>query len=135
MSRRERQRRSPVRIELTALVDVVLLLLIFFMVSARLVPDFAFELELPRAQSASEIEFEAEDLRIAVDAEDRYFLSGEAASMAVLEARFLEARETRVVLDADKAASHGAVMRVLDAAKSAGIESVQIAADAQAAAD
>ncbi len=128
MTASTRQRRSPVRIELTALVDVVLLLLIFFMVSARLMPEFAFELELPSARAASEVELHTNELRIAVDAEDSYFLSGEAVTFAYLEARLSDADHPIVVLDAYTDASHGAVVRILDAAEAAGIDAVRIAA-------
>ncbi len=129
MNARARQRRSPVRIELTALVDVVLLLLIFFMVSARFTPDIAFELALPSAGAASEVESGTAEIRIAVDADDRYFLLGEVATFAQLAARLSETEEdVAVVLEADKAASHGAVVRILDAAKAAGLDSVRIAA-------
>ena len=132
MKRPAEQRRSPVRIELTALVDVVLLLLIFFMVSARLVPEFGIELELPEAQAASRIESDASELHVLVDSRDRYFMTGEQVTIAALEAKLEVAKATEVVIEADTAASHGAVMRVLDAAKMAGLESVRISADARA---
>ncbi len=130
MNVRARHRRFPVRIELTALVDVVLLLLIFFMVSARFVPELAFELELPSAGTASEVESGSAEIRIVVDADDRYFVSGEAVTFAYLATRLSETEEAvTVVLEADKSASHGAVVRVLDAAKTAGLDSVRIAAE------
>lgn len=129
MRRAQPKRRSPVRIELTALVDVVLLLLIFFMVSARLVPEFGFELQLPAAKSAASIAEDTRVLRVLVDAEGQYFIEHESVSVSELEARFSEAaRDRLVLLEADEAASHGAVIRVLDAAKLAGMESVQLAA-------
>ena len=130
MTRRTSQRRSPVRIELTALVDVVLLLLIFFMVSARLTPDFAFELDLPDAQAADAVESESRDLRVQVDAENRYLLSGEHVSIDTLEQAFSQADADQVlVVQADRHASHGAVVGVLDAAQVAGLESVRVATE------
>ena len=130
MRRTKPKRRSPVRIELTALVDVVLLLLIFFMVSARLVPEFGFELQLPTAKSAASLTEGPQVLRVSVDAEGQYFVEGEVVPVSELEARLSEAAYSRLVLlEADEAASHGAVIRVLDAAKLAGVESVQLAAE------
>ena len=130
MRRASLKRRSPVRIELTALVDVVLLLLIFFMVSARLVPEFGFELQLPSAKSATSLTEDQQVLRVLVDAEGQYFIEHELVPVSELESRLLEAAQNRLVLlEADEAASHGAVIRVLDAAKLAGVESVQLAAE------
>lgn len=130
MSRARTKRRSPVRIELTALVDVVLLLLIFFMVSARLVPEFGFELQLPSAKSAASLTEDPQVLRVLVDAEGKYFIGPDLVPAAELETRFSEAAHSGLVLlEADEAASHGAVVRVLDAAKLAGVESVQLAAE------
>lgn len=123
-------RRFPVRIELTALVDVVLLLLIFFMVSTRLVPEFGFELSLPQAEHAQEIDETPGAVRVLVDAQDRYYLDGEAVSIQGLKARVsAEDSSHSLLLEADEGASHGAVMRVLDVAKMAGLESVRLAAD------
>ena len=118
------------RIELTALIDVVLLLLIFFMVSARLVPELGFELQLPSVKSAATLTEGAQVLRVIIDGEEQYFVEGEAVPLSELEARISEAAGDRLVLlEADEAASHGAVIRVLDAAKLAGVESVQLAAE------
>lgn len=130
MRRTHLKRRSPVRIELTALIDVVLLLLIFFMVSARLVPELGFELQLPSVKSAATLTEGAQVLRVIIDGEEQYFVEGEAVPLSELEARISEAAGDRLVLlEADEAASHGAVIRVLDAAKLAGVESVQLAAE------
>ena len=65
------------RIEVTALVDVVLLLLIFFMVSTRLVPEFGIELHLPLAENPAAFGEDQGALRVQGDARDRYFLDGE----------------------------------------------------------
>ncbi len=130
MRRAKSKRRSPVRIELTALVDVVLLLLIFFMVSARLVPEFGFELQLPSAKGADSLTEGPQVLRVLVDSEGQYFIEQELVPVSELEDRLVEAAHNRLVLlEADEAASHGAVIRVLDAAKLAGVESVQLAAE------
>lgn len=130
MRRGQTKRRSQVRIELTALVDVVLLLLIFFMVSARLVPEFGFELRLPRAESAAQLADDPSILRVAVGAQGRYFIDNEVISDSELQALFSQTASDRLVLlEADEAANHGAVVRVLDAAKLAGVESVRLAAE------
>ncbi len=129
MSRGQAKRRSQVRIELTALVDVVLLLLIFFMVSARLVPEFAFELQLPQVESAAPLTDDPSILRVVVDAQGRYFIDNDQFSSSELQHLFSQASNDRLVLlEADEAANHGDVVRVLDAAKLAGVESVRLAA-------
>ncbi len=123
-------RRRPVRIELTALVDVVLLLLIFFMVSARLAPEYGFEFQLPRTQNPEPLVDARDEVRVMVDARGRYFLHGEPVSASELGQRLSGvSSETTVLLEADEAASHGAVMEVIDAANRAGVQTLTLASE------
>ena len=129
MNKRWQRGRSVVRIEVTALVDVVLLLLIFFMVSTRLVPEFGFELHLPLAENPAAFGENQGALRVQVDARDRYFLDGEPVPGEALAERISAADASDVLLiEADENASHGGVMQVLDAARDANLSSVHIAA-------
>ena len=129
MTGRWQRRRSAVRIEITALIDVVLLLLIFFMVSARLVPEFGFVLNLPVAGDAGVLEERESTLSVQVDAEDNYFLNGRPVRDEHLAEQLSTAEAVDIVIvEADQDASHGGVTRVFDLARRAGIDSVQVAA-------
>ncbi|MEQ6918303.1 ExbD/TolR family protein [Halomonas aquatica] len=126
-----RRRRDPVEVNLTPLIDVVFLLLIFFMVSTTFETRQALELELPESQSGQEME--AMPVTLVVTAAGEYRLDGRIYSADTLgdalAARAEEARENGLVLEADGRAAHADVVRVLDRAAGLRILQVRIATD------
>ncbi|MCK4951209.1 MAG: biopolymer transporter ExbD, partial [Gammaproteobacteria bacterium] len=68
------QRRDHVDVNLTPLIDVVFLLLIFFMVSTTFKHDAELKIDLPEA-SAKAVEQKKETIEIVIDAEGRYFIN------------------------------------------------------------
>jgi biopolymer transport protein TolR len=110
-------------INVTPLVDVVLVLLIIFMVTATYIVRAAIEVELPRAAHGGEAVGTL--LSVVVNAGGEVYLDGVAVDERALVARTREqvARDgdTRVVISADRAARHGAVVRVIDLVKGAGV--------------
>ncbi|UYG08895.1 ExbD/TolR family protein [Halomonas sp. M4R1S46] len=124
-----RTRREPVEVNLTPLIDVVFLLLIFFMVSTTFETRQALELELP--ESATGVAAEVSPVTVVVTARGDYRLGerdlapGELASALGAEAE--RAREQGLVVEADGRAAHAAVVRVLDRAGALGIRQVRIA--------
>ena len=114
-----RHRRRPT-INITSLIDVMFLLLIFFMVSSTFKQDSAIDITLPQAESAT-----AQDLatyEITVDAAGRAYLAGqpvdEAQLRADLEAILRADPNAPLVLRADDGADFGKVLRVIDIARS-----------------
>jgi len=124
-----RTRRDPVEVNLTPLIDVVFLLLIFFMVSTTFETRQALELTLP--ESASGVAADVSPVTLAVTAQGVYRLQGRDLSAAELgEALANEAeaaREAGLVVEADGRASHADVVRALDQASLLGIRQVRIA--------
>ncbi|MBE0489503.1 MAG: biopolymer transporter ExbD [Halomonas sp.] len=124
-----RTRRDPVEVNLTPLIDVVFLLLIFFMVSTTFETRQALELELPETSSGAAAE--VSPVTVVVTAADVYRLGERELSPAELPAALAadaeEAREHGLVVEADGRASHAAVVRVLDQAGLQGIQRVRIA--------
>jgi biopolymer transport protein ExbD len=124
-----RRRRDPVEVNLTPLIDVVFLLLIFFMVSTTFETRQALELELP--ESVTGVAAEVSPLTLVVTAEGRYRLDGRALSAEGLGEALGEAadraREDGLVVEADAGARHDAVVRALDQAAAHGIRQVRIA--------
>ena len=109
-------------INLTPLVDIVLVLLIIFMVTATYIVRAAIEVELPRAAHAGEAVGTL--LSVVVTRSNEVFLDGARVDDAELVRRTRQAvakdADARVVVSADKAALHGAVVRVIDLVKGAG---------------
>jgi biopolymer transport protein ExbD len=109
-------------INVTPLVDVVLVLLIIFMVTATYIVRAAIEVDLPRAAHGGEAVGTV--LSVVVTQANEVYLDGAllAEDELVRRTRAAVAKDadTRVVISADKGSLHGAVVRVIDLVKGAG---------------
>ena len=135
MARVRAARREP-GIEITPLIDVVFLLLIFFMVSSNFVQNRVIHVSLPESDSA--LAGSGEILQITVTAAGDYWVAGqdlgrdiESLVAAVDDyARVLTVDQLAaqsVEIRADANATHQSVMRVFDACASAGFVQVSLA--------
>jgi biopolymer transport protein ExbD len=109
-------------INVTPLVDVVLVLLVIFMVTATYIVRASIEVTLPRAAHGGEVTGTV--LSVVLTRDGEVFLDGVRRSEAELAQRTRAAvakdGDARVVISADRAALHGAVVRVIDLVKGAG---------------
>lgn len=109
-------------INVTPLVDVVLVLLVIFMVTATYIVRAAIEVDLPRAAHGGEAVGTV--LSVVVTKGNEIYLDGVRLADDELVARTRAAvakdADARVVISADRAALHGAVVRVIDLVKGAG---------------
>lgn len=124
------QRRGKGRrwMDLTPIVDVVFLLLVFFVVTARL-PTPAMDVSLPEARSGSTAPDEA--VRLTIDASGRYFVNGVSAPAEglseALRRELANLGVARVRIQADQRATVAAFVGALDAARIAG--AIQVAVE------
>jgi biopolymer transport protein ExbD len=122
-------RRSSDVPNLTPLIDIVFLLLVFFLLTAHFVRDEGIAIQLPEAESAVASD---DDLlvEVLVDAEGRIHLDKQEVLVDQLEARIraaLEGKEKKwVTLRGDRGTQLQIVVSVLDAARRAGAESVDV---------
>jgi biopolymer transport protein ExbD len=122
--------RSGVAIDLTAMVDVVFLLIIFFMVSTTFITlETGLPVDLPQAQTA---QAQMTDLpTVTVTREGKIFLAGseirEEELVAALRAILADMPSSTVVLRADQSIQFGLPVRVIDLIKQAGAQRVAIA--------
>lgn len=129
--RGRRQRRVAPSLDLTPMVDVVFLLIIFFMVSTTFITlETGLPVDLPQAASA---ESQSSALpTVTIDATRRIFVDGtevdEDGLVPAIERLLVEAGTDVVVLRADASVPHGLTVRVMDAVKRAGASRVAIAA-------
>lgn len=114
---------------LTPLIDVVLLLLIFYIVTTAFV-DREIELQLPDSQSSA-VPDERKKVRIELGRNGKLALNGELMTIERLDRRIgVQARADQirsVEIRADKNVIHGRVIEVLGIVKKHGIENVGIA--------
>jgi biopolymer transport protein ExbD len=118
-----RGRQGIVGINVTPLVDVVLVLLIIMMVSATYIVSQALKVELPRTATADETVNRT--FVVTVKKDGTYRFNEDDVTRDVLASKLKEAgsaaKDTNLVISADKAATHGNVVEVIDLAKQAGI--------------
>lgn len=115
---------------LTSLIDVIFLLLIFFMVTTTLIdPTKKLDLKLPEAKAASQET--KTPATIEMDAKGRMTLNGENVTFDNLESRLtvLADKETKktAVVRADKDLDYGDVVRVLGICRASGFNDINIA--------
>lgn len=117
-------------ISLTSLIDVVFLLLIFFMVTSSFVEFHRkLDIQLPEAKAAELEQKDRKPIQIEMDRGDRITMDGEDVTLAQLEARLqrLQGQRTAAVIQADRRLSHGSVTAVLGLCRDAGIRDIAIA--------
>ena len=127
------QRRPKPQIVVTNLIDVILLLVFFFMITSSFAQDKRqVPVELPQAGSASIID--AELMTIQVDKAGAVLWTGKPVSSVKLEhivSRYLGTRKDRpVLLEADQGVSYGHVMTALDTIRRAGSVNISLATQA-----
>ena len=134
MNLRPRAReREEVGVNLTPLIDVVFLLLIFFMVSTTFRNETDLEIQLPEAtQEATPAD--RQRVMVAIDKNGRYFVNDSAlpednidALKAALIAAADDDRSLPIIIRADAATRHQAVVRAMDAAGQLGFRRLAIA--------
>jgi len=124
--RRGRRRAVMAEINVTPVVDVMLVLLIIFMVSAPLLT-VGVPLDLPQTQAKS-LEQDKTPLQLSVDIKGRVFINDTEVAMADLIPKLkaiTEARggmDERIFMRADKKADYGTVARVMGQLSAAGFK-------------
>jgi len=118
-------------INVTPMVDVMLVLLIIFMVTAPFM-QMGIEVDLPKAQ-AQALEPEENNMILSIDAERKIFLGDTEIPREVLEEKLrankrLQA-DKEIFLQADRALSYGYVVDIMAVLKNSGIESLGMVTD------
>ena len=127
-----RQRRDELGINLTPLIDVVFLLLIFFMVSTSFTTQTQLSVSLPEAEG--EPGQEASQLELTIDSAGNFKLNGATISSsstalrAALRATAGERRDLPMTIAADALTAHQYVVTALDVASKMGFKQLTIAA-------
>lgn len=127
--RRALRRREEMELNIAPLIDMMFILLIFFVVTASFVKEAGVQVERPRAVTA---EPKKANVVLAITADDRVFFQGKEvdprAVRGILERLKGEIPELQVVIAADRRSSTGLVIEVLDQTRLAGIEGVSLSA-------
>jgi biopolymer transport protein ExbD len=134
-----RKKREKLEISITPMIDVVFLLLIFFMVTTTFNKESALNIKLPQAEG-EEPEQEPKVINLTIDAQGTYYLSGDDGLPRELVNQKRETLKGELqklavislnlpfVINADAKTPHEAVIRALDIAGQVGFKRITFAA-------
>ncbi len=120
--------KRKVMINITSLIDVMFLLLIFLMVSSTFLEQPGIKLELPQAQSS--VVLEQKDYALFINKDGKVYLNDREITTDKLEEKLKELlpkmKDATLILKADREVSHGVVVKVMDAVKKSGVKKLVI---------
>ena len=127
-----RKRRQDPHVELTPMVDVVFLLLIFFMISTTFVQTPGIAVKLPES-SAKAMEREPKEVKVYLSAKGEIFLGEDQLSLEQARQRLgaygKRAQEMTFLLLANRDTRHGRVVQLMDLARESGFGKLAIATE------
>ena len=125
-----RPRKEGATVEMGPLMDIVFILLIFFVVTSTFTRETGVDVSKPQAQSASELR--AESILIAITREGTIHVNEREVDLAalkdVLEQSVARAPEREAIVIADESAPTGRLVQVIDACTLARVKKVSLAA-------
>lgn len=134
MNLRPERSDERVDINLTPLIDVVFLLLIFFMVSTTFDRHAKLKVELPEASAKQQQQQQDEPVVVSIDAKGNYFINDRQVVNTTLETlksalqkTVADRKDVSLVLRADAKTPHQSVVRAMDAASQLGLTKLSIA--------
>lgn len=128
---RHQKQREDVQIDLTSMLDIVFIMLIFFIVTSTFVRESGVDVNRPTANNATAQK--SVGIYVAVTANNDIYIDktrvDEERVEATLTRLVSEQPEASLVIQADEHAYNGTVVKVIDAAKGAGIVKIALAAE------
>ena len=122
--------REPLEINLVPLIDVMMVILIFLMISTTYSKYTELEINLPSAEASKQPE-RSNDVQVLVNAQGNYVINKNPVPFRTVEQLTAELRrasanlkEPVVVISADATATHQAVVRIMEAARVAGLSQI-----------
>lgn len=132
MNLRPRRRGDP-EINLTSLIDVVFLLLLFFILTTSFNRESALRIDLPKASEQAAVE-EQKPIMLSIDAAGEFYVDGRQvvntqveSVKRVLRAALGERKDPPLIISADAKTPHQAVVTAMDAARQVGLIHLSIA--------
>lgn len=126
-----RQRRQPSEIDIAPLIDIVFILLIFFMVTTTFVRDAKLEIERPGAKTAQRADNRS--VRVSVGRRGEIFVDARPIKPWMLQARMREIisrqRIKTVLVIADRHVETGLLVDIVDQCRLAGAQDVGVAVE------
>jgi biopolymer transport protein ExbD len=128
-------RQHKPEIQMSALIDIVFLLLLFYAVTTTFVSDERLKLKLPEAKTAEDAGVSREERppEVKIAADGTIWIDDRIVPESELENRIRQlverAPDDGIILKGDKDADYGVVVHVLDIARSVGAKGIQMSAE------
>ena len=123
--------REDAQVDLTSMLDIVFIMLIFFIVTSSFVRESGVEVNRPQASNV--VSQKEAGIFIAITSANDIYIDKRVVDIervqATLEHLLLEQPEASLVIQADEYAYNGTVVKVMDAAKGAGVQRIALAAE------
>ncbi|GEA61493.1 ExbD/TolR family protein [Vibrio comitans] len=130
---RRRERNEEAQVDMTSMLDIVFIMLIFFIVTSSFVRESGVEVNRPQAAHATNQKDAG--IFIAITDTNQVYIDKRLVDVervqATLESMIIDKPDASVVIQADKFAFNGTVVEVMDGAKGAGIEKIALATSAK----
>lgn len=129
-TRRSSIEKETAEINLSPLIDMIFILLIFFIVTTVFVEETGVDVAKPEATSARNLD--QESIQIAVTATGQVIYGGQEIGLQGVRPiirRLVEREELPVIIQVDENAAAGMIVKVIDEAKLGGAGSISISAD------
>lgn len=124
---------SP-QVDLTPLIDVVFILLIFFILSANFQKESSVEVDRPSA-SSSTVKEASKTLTVSVDRNHQIWFKGSVVNLTQLQFQMKSVvskkEKINTIINADKSVDTGTLVQIIDAIRLSGISNVAIATKEQ----
>jgi biopolymer transport protein ExbD len=131
MRRRRSEEIEDQEVDLTPMLDVVFIMLIFFIVTASFVKESGIDINRPNAATA--VKKERGNILVAITPSGQIWIDRRQVDVrsvrANIERLHAENPQGAVVIQADSESKNGLLVEVMDAAKLAGVENISIAAE------
>ena len=117
-------------INITPLTDIFLVLLIIMMVIAPLLDQQGLNLAVPEVVKAEQITKDPQIMNFSVTSDNKYLFGGQEIAEANLEttvSQHLKDYPDGLLIQVEENAEHGAVVRLMDSARNAGVTSISLA--------
>ncbi len=116
---------ASAEINISPLIDVIFILLIFFIVTMSFSNKNALDLDVPSADNSGALP--ADSATIEIDGGGKIYVGGQPCPISALSLKIARMKPSKVVVYADKSTRADLLVSVLDEVKSAGVKSVFVA--------
>lgn len=118
-------------VDMTPLIDVVFILLIFFILSASFQQQNQIKVERPNSQVSDAIS--SVSVTVSIDEQGQIWINNQSVEVAMLTSRIkqkaAQAANVSVVIDVDKSVDSGRLIQVIDKVRIAGVNNVAVATE------